>query len=75
MDSPTDFKVVIGKNNIISVPLLSTALHYCLASYYIYNIAYPPSLKSFMLFLEKYRGGGSNIKLEGRNSHVSQTFW
>ena len=50
MDSLTDFKLVIERDTIMSVSPLSTALHCCFASYYIYNIVYPSPLKSFMLF-------------------------
>ena len=54
VDSIIDFKVVIATNNIIAMPSLSIALHYCISSYYIYNIAFPLELKAFMLFLESY---------------------
>ena len=50
-DSITDIKVVIENNNIIPMPSLSTAIHFCFASYYIFNISFPTAFKSI---LEKY---------------------
>ena len=50
----TDFKVVIEKENIISVPSLSDAMHCCFASYYIYNMSFSANSCQIMVFLEKY---------------------
>ena len=36
------------------MPSLSTAIHFCFASYYIFNISFPTAFKSILLFLEKY---------------------
>ena len=48
------YMVVMEKNNVISMPTLAAALHYCFASYYVFNISYPPDSKSLMLFLESH---------------------
>ena len=53
-DSITDSKLVIEKDNIIKMPSLSIALHCCFASYFLFNISYPPHFIPVMLFLEKY---------------------
>ena len=50
----TEFKVVIEKNNVLTMPDIDTALHCCFAAYYIFNISYTPDFKPFLLFLEKY---------------------
>ena len=52
MEKPTDFKVVVEKENIIEMPSLFIALQYCFAIYYIMNIAYPKDVNPLMLFLE-----------------------
>ncbi len=53
-DELSDFKIVIEKENVITMPCLDTAIHCCFAAYYIYNISYPPDLGPLMLFLEQY---------------------
>ena len=50
--SSMDIKLVVERGNIQNMPSLSIALQCCIASYYIYNIAYPANMVSFMLFLE-----------------------
>ena len=54
LDSITDTKLVIEKDNILNMPSLSIALHCCFASYFLFNISYPPHFVPVMLFLEKY---------------------
>ena len=46
--------VVIEKTNALSMPLVSSALHFCFASYYVFNISFPPEFKLILLFLEAY---------------------
>ena len=48
--SSMDIKPVVERGNILNLPSLSMALQCCIASYYIYNIAYPANMESFMLF-------------------------
>lgn len=52
--SATDFKVVIETDNVLSMPSVVTALHYCFPSYYVFNISFPPDFRFVLLFLEKY---------------------
>ena len=47
LDSITDAKLVIEKDNILNTPSLSIAFHCCIASYFLFNISYPPT--SFLL--------------------------
>ena len=54
VDVLSDYMVVMEKDNVISMPTLAAALHYCFASYYVFNISYPPDSKSLMLFLESH---------------------
>ena len=54
VDALTDFKLVIEKENILSVPSLALALHCCFAAYYLYNISFPSDVSPIMLFLEQY---------------------
>ena len=35
------------------MPSIATALHFCFASYYVFNISFPPEFR-LMLFLEKF---------------------
>ena len=49
-----DFKVVIETENVITMPSVATALHYCFASYYVFNISFPLDFRFVLLFLEKY---------------------
>lgn len=53
-DDLSDTKIVIEKENILSMPTLDMAVHCCFAAYYIFNISYPPDLSPFLLFLEQY---------------------
>ena len=50
----SDFKVVIEADNVFPMPTLVSALHYCFAAYYVYNISYPPDFRFVLLFLESY---------------------
>lgn len=52
--SASDFKVVIEGDNVMSMPSVVTALHYCFATYYVFNISFPSDYRFVMLFLEKY---------------------
>lgn len=54
LDSVGEAKVVMEGDNVLHMPTLLTALHYCMASYYVFNISYPVEFRPFMLFLEKY---------------------
>ena len=54
VDALSDFKLVIEKENVISVPSLSYALHCCFSCYYIYNISFPADSSPIMVFFEKY---------------------
>lgn len=38
--------VVIVENNVFTIPNLLTAVHLCIAAYYVFNIAYPLETKS-----------------------------
>ena len=53
-DTLSDVKVVIEKDNVLSMPSLSKAIHFCFASYYVFNISFPQSFKPILLFMEKY---------------------
>ena len=46
--------VVIEKDNVLPMLSLSTAIHFCFSSYYVFNISFPPAYKFILLFLEKY---------------------
>ena len=50
----SDVKVIVELDNIIPVFDMHTAIHFCFASYYVFNIAYPPSFKNLLIFLERY---------------------
>ncbi len=52
-DELVEFKLVIERENILAMPSLNVAVHCCFASYYIYNISYPPDFSSILLFLEQ----------------------
>lgn len=54
VDRLTDIKLVIESQTIIKMPSIATALHCCVSSYYIFNIAYPPHFSPMLLFLEDY---------------------
>ena len=49
-----DFKVLIESDNVIPMPSVLTALHYCFAAYYVFNIAFPLQYHLILLFLEKH---------------------
>ena len=36
-DGITDVKVVIEKDNILPIPNVSTAIHFCFACYYVFH--------------------------------------
>ena len=55
--SASDFKVVTETDNVLSMPSVVTALHYCFADYYVFNISFPPDFRFVLLFLEKYVNG------------------
>ena len=48
-----DFKVLIESDNVIPMPSVLTALHYCFVAYYVFNIAFPLQYRLILLFLEK----------------------
>lgn len=53
-DDLSDTKIVMERENILSMPSLDMAVHCCFAAYYIYNISYPPDFIPFLMFLEQY---------------------
>ena len=53
-NSISDVKVIIELQNVIPVTDVCTAVHFCFASYFVFNIVYPPSFKNIFLFLERY---------------------
>lgn len=53
-DLPSDVKVVMESENILPMSSVTDALHYCFASYYIFDAAFPPDFHLLLLFLEKY---------------------
>ena len=53
IDDLCDFKVVIERENIVSVSSLSYAVHCCIACYYIYNISFPCDSSPILVFFEK----------------------
>lgn len=52
----SDFKLIVEKENILSMPSIATAVHCAFASYYniIYNISFPSDISPLLLFLEQY---------------------
>ena len=54
LEEISDIKVVIEKENVLSMPTMLKALHFCFASYYVFNISFPSPFKPTLLFLEKY---------------------
>ena len=50
--SLSDFKVIIERENVLSMPSLQMAIHCCFAIYYIFNISYPSATAPLLLFLE-----------------------
>ena len=50
----SDFKVLIENVNILTMPSLLSALHYCFAAYYVFNISFPPQYRLVLLFMEQY---------------------
>lgn len=53
-DMLSDFKVVVEKDSIFSMPSIATAVHCAFACYYIYNISFTSDTSPLMLFLEQY---------------------
>ena len=51
--APSDIKIII-ENNTFIVPSMVTAIHFCFASYYVFNITFPPASRLLLVFLEKY---------------------
>lgn len=66
VDTLTDVKLVIEGESILNMPSIATALHCCLASYYIFNMCYPLHFSPILLFLEGYFAGGQS---SGESSH------
>ena len=48
----SDFKLIIERNNIITMPTLMTAVNCCISAYYIFNISYPRAIAPIMMLLE-----------------------
>ena len=47
-------KAVIEEDNVLVMPSLATARHFCFAAYYVCNTTYPPKYRHLLLFLEKF---------------------
>ena len=56
LKSLMDPKIIIEKENIISMPSFKVAIECCLAAYYIFNIKYLPTSKPFCELLEYVLG-------------------
>lgn len=56
LDSVGEVKVVMEGDNVLRIPLVYSAMHYCMASYNVFNISYPVEFRPLMLFLEKFMG-------------------
>lgn len=52
-DFPTDIKITI-EGSVFAMPSVVSAIHFCFASYYIFNISFPPDFRLIMLVLEKF---------------------
>ena len=52
-DNPTDIRVTI-EDAIFDMPSLVTAIHFCFATYYVFNLSFPHEYRLVLLFLEKY---------------------
>ena len=52
----TDIKLIIEKDNVLSMPSMKIAVHCCFAVYYIFNLTYPTAMAPFLLFLEHVYG-------------------
>ena len=67
--------LVVVEDNILTMPNLMTAVHSCLACYYLFNIAYPSKVKIMALFLEEaYKIKSSSkvpLHLEGLLNSIS----
>ena len=72
LNTLTDPKIIIEKENIVSMPSFKVAFECCLAAYYIFNIKYPPSSKPFCELLE-YVLGLNNTTNSSKLSMVVQT--
>ena len=48
----TDIKLMIEKDNVLSMPSMKIAVHCCFAVYYIFNLTYPTAIGPFLLLLE-----------------------
>ncbi len=53
IDFVSDVKVVI-ENNVLPMPSVMNAMEYCVASYYVFNMAYPLEIHPLLIFFEKY---------------------
>ena len=54
VDKLTSVKLVIERENVLSMPSIAVALHCCFASHYLYNISFPAKFSTMLLFLEQY---------------------
>ena len=52
-DNPTDIRVTI-EDAIFVMPSLVSAIHFCFATYYVFNLSFPQEFRLVLLFLEKY---------------------
>lgn len=48
LDTIEEIKVVIERNNVIRMPSMLSALHYCFSSYYVFNMSYPPDFRALL---------------------------
>ena len=54
VDELTSVKLVIERENVLSMPSIAVTLHCCFACYYLYNISFPANFSTMLLFLEQY---------------------
>ena len=52
----TDIKLIIEKDDVLSIPSMKIAVHCCCAVYYIFNLTSPTAMAPFLLFLEHAHG-------------------
>ena len=49
-----DIKVIIERENVLPMPSVATALHFCFSAYSVFNISFPQTPSLIVIFLEKY---------------------
>ena len=51
--SPSEMRVVI-EDSVFIVPSVLLGLHFCFASYYVFNLSFPNEFRLPLLYLEKF---------------------